>query len=235
MARVAVTEDVEAIRDEQDVGDNVPVPDGESSGNEPGSPSPEETPPSPGPKKNETKKRRYIATAQQVIDAFESVNVLRYSQPCHLQGMHFIPRPHKPCSNVHELCSGKCQGLTIIPFNAGHSLGGTIWKIRSPSAGTILYAVDMNHMKERHLDGTVLIRQASAGGGVFESLARPDLLITDAERANVTTARRKDRDAALLGTLLFLRFKPDLAHGFSRLRYCNTVLTEFPPFAMRLQ
>lgn len=88
--------------------------------------------------------------------------------------------------------------MTIIPFNAGHTLGGTIWKIRSPSAGTILYAVDMNHMRERHLDGTVLIRQGSTGG-VFESLARPDLLITDAERANVTTARRKDRDSALLG------------------------------------
>lgn len=61
----------------------------------------------------------------------------------------------------------------------------------------------MNHMRERHLDGTVLIRQASAGGGVFESLARPDLLITDAERAGVTTARRKDRDAALLGMIYF--------------------------------
>lgn len=51
------------------------------------------------------------------------------------------------------------------------------------------------------MDGTVLIRQGAAGGGVFETLARPDLLITDAERANVTTARRKDRDAALLGEL----------------------------------
>ncbi|TFK82062.1 hypothetical protein K466DRAFT_530929 [Polyporus arcularius HHB13444] len=177
MARVAVTEDVEAIRDEQDVGDNTPSPGGESAADGSESPSPEEPPISPTPKPG-AKKRRYVATAQQVIDAFESVNVLRYSQPCHLQG--------------------KCQGLTIIPFNAGHSLGGTIWKIRSPTAGTILYAVDMNHMKERHLDGTVLIRQGSASGGVFETLARPDLLITDAERANVTTARRKDRDAALL-------------------------------------
>ena len=105
-----------------------------------------------------------------------------------------------PCNpHTSRIRLGKCQGLTIIPFNAGHTLGGTIWKIRSPSAGTILYAVDMNHMRERHLDGTVLVRQASAGGGVFESLARPDLLITDAERANVTTARRKDRDAMLLG------------------------------------
>jgi cleavage and polyadenylation specificity factor subunit 2 len=94
---------------------------------------------------------------------------------------------------------GKCQGITIIPFNSGHSLGGTIWKIRSPSAGTILYAVDMNHMRERHLDGTVLMRQAA--GGVFEPLARPDLLITDAERADVMTSRRKDRDAALIGAL----------------------------------
>jgi cleavage and polyadenylation specificity factor subunit 2 len=54
-------------------------------------------------------------------------------------------------------------------------------------------------MRERHLDGTVLIRQAA--GGIFEPLARPDLLITDAERASVTTSRRKDRDAALIGML----------------------------------
>lgn len=64
----------------------------------------------------------------------------------------------------------------------------------------MLYAVDMNHMRERHLDGTVLMRGSSGGSAnVFESLLRPDLLITDAERANVTAARRKDRDAALLG------------------------------------
>ncbi|KAH9938343.1 cleavage and polyadenylation specificity factor subunit [Fomitopsis serialis] len=177
MARIAATEDVEGIRDEQQIGDS----DERQKSSSPeagGSAHPEDnaekstTPPPKAPK------GRYIATLHEVHEAFDSVNVLRYSQPCHLQG--------------------KCQGLTIIPFNAGHTLGGTIWKIRSPTAGTILYAVDMNHMRERHLDGTVLVRQASAGGGVFESLARPDLLITDAERAVVTTARRKDRDAALL-------------------------------------
>ena len=52
-------------------------------------------------------------------------------------------------------------------------------------------------MRERHLDGTVLI--SGAGGTVFEPLARPDLLITDADRANVIGSRRKDRDAALIG------------------------------------
>jgi hypothetical protein len=57
-------------------------------------------------------------------------------------------------------------------------------------------------MRERHLDGTVLMRQAA--GGVFEPLARPDLLITDADRADVVTSRRKDRDAALIGKQVFL-------------------------------
>ena len=52
-------------------------------------------------------------------------------------------------------------------------------------------------MRERHLDGTVLMRQAA--GGVFEPLSRPDLLITDADRADVITSRRKDRDLALMG------------------------------------
>ncbi|KAG6854893.1 hypothetical protein C0991_012083 [Blastosporella zonata] len=173
MGRIAVSEDVEGIRDEEDVGgeeeakpdsENMDVTDGPST-----------TPP---PRKD-SKKGKYVATLTEVQDAFDSINTLRYSQPTHLQG--------------------KCQGLTIVPFNGGHTLGGTIWKIRSPSSGTIIYAVNVNHMKERHLDGTVLMRQAA--GGVFEPLARPDLLITDADRTSVITSRRKDRDAALIDTI----------------------------------
>jgi hypothetical protein len=47
----------------------------------------------------------------------------------------------------------------------------------------IVYAVNTNHTRERHLDGTVL--SSGADGTVFNSLARPDLFTTDAERANV--------------------------------------------------
>ncbi|KZT29349.1 hypothetical protein NEOLEDRAFT_593368 [Neolentinus lepideus HHB14362 ss-1] len=170
MGRVAAAEDVDGVRDEEDVGDNLDKQEGEDNAMDMTADS---------ELLKEKNGKKYIASVQEVHEAFDSINVLRYSQPCHLQG--------------------KCQGLTITPFNAGHSLGGTIWKIRSPSAGTILYAVDMNHMKERHLEGTVLMRQAA--GGVFEPLARPDLLITDAERANVLSSRRKDRDAALIDTI----------------------------------
>ncbi|EGO02177.1 hypothetical protein SERLA73DRAFT_86401 [Serpula lacrymans var. lacrymans S7.3] len=172
--RIATNEDVEGIREEQDVDTDSENQHHNSAleGTESGS----QKSPESQPKKTSGK---YIATVLEVHDAYDAMNTLRYSQPTHLQG--------------------KCQGITITPYNAGHSLGGTIWKIRSPSAGTILYAVDINHMRERHLDGTVLVRPAS--GGIVEALARPDLLITDAERANVTTSRRKDRDAALIDTI----------------------------------
>ena len=118
--------------------------------------------------------------------------------------------------------------MTITPFNAGHTLGGTIWKIRSPAVGTIIYAVNMNHMRERHLDGTVLI--SGAGGTVFESLARPDLFITDAERANVIGSRRKDRDAALIGIQILLN-SPILlffSNLISRHHHYNSFFAFFP-------
>jgi len=133
---------------------------------------------------------------------------------------------------IHWQFIGKCQGLTITPFNAGHTIGGTIWKIRSPSSGTIIYAVNLNHMRERHLDGTVLLRQSA--GGVFEPLARPDLLITDAERASVVSSRRKDRDAALIGSLfaknvsLIKTWPPNY-----RYRNCYSFVSLFPASSLR--
>ncbi|KAJ4478320.1 beta-lactamase-like protein [Lentinula aciculospora] len=172
MARIASIEEIEGIRDEQDVGDQFQVNEGEDGTVRPEEEGEEEKAPDPT-----TKSGKYVANLREVQDSFDSVNTLRYSQPAHLQG--------------------KCQGLTITPFNAGHSIGGTLWKIRSPSSGTIMYCVNFNHMKERHLDGTVLLRS----GGIFEPLARPDLLITSADRAPVTSSRRKDRDAALMDTV----------------------------------
>jgi cleavage and polyadenylation specificity factor subunit 2 len=49
------------------------------------------------------------------------------------------------------------------------------------------YAVDYNHKKERHLNGSVL-----------ETLNRPTLLITDAYNALVSQANRGARDRELL-------------------------------------
>ncbi len=55
----------------------------------------------------------------------------------------------------------------------------------------IVYAVDFNHKKERHLNGCN-----------FEGIARPNLLITDSFNALYKQPRRKDRDEELLTNIL---------------------------------
>jgi len=222
MARIAATEEAEGIRDEEDVGG---AGEHVSPGSE-GDISMEEQDPSNSPQESQleespqpelrSRKGKYVATPQEVHDSFDAVNTLRYSQPAHLSGEDTKPYPLHLAELIDaRRFTGRCQGLTITPFNSGHTLGGTIWKIRSPAVGTIVYAVNMNHMRERHLDGTVLI-SGVGGSTVFESLARPDLLITDAERANVIGSRRKDRDAALIGIRVSSNPVFLLAHLISR-------------------
>lgn len=124
--------------------------------------------------------RRYVATEAEVDDAFETIRTLRFLQPTPLDG--------------------KCAGLVLTAYNAGHSLGGTVWKLRSPSVGTIVMALDWNHHRERHLDGTSLL-SVGAAAPLAHAVGRPDVLITDAERGRLSNARRKDRDAALLAQI----------------------------------
>ncbi|KAH6564734.1 hypothetical protein BASA82_000876 [Batrachochytrium salamandrivorans] len=110
---------------------------------------------------------------EDVDNAFKKTTVLRYSQPSSL--------------------TGKCQGITITAFSAGHTIGGTIWKIKKDTE-EIVYAVDYNHRKERHLNGTVLLNT--------DALIRPTLLITDS--LNILTpdpTPRKQRDAALIESI----------------------------------
>lgn len=75
MGRIAVTEDVEGIRDEQDVGD-IPEEAANAEDNEMDVDRP----------KTPSHKGRYVATLHEVHEAFDSINVLRYQQPCHLAG-----------------------------------------------------------------------------------------------------------------------------------------------------
>jgi cleavage and polyadenylation specificity factor subunit 2 len=84
--------------------------------------------------------------------------------------------------------SGKAEGITVSPLNAGHMIGGALWKITKDSE-EIVYAVDYNHAQDRHLDGTVLV-----------DLPRPNILITDAYTAldPPMTGGRKAREGRLL-------------------------------------
>lgn len=96
MARIAVTEDVEGLRDEQEMDDSdmgdrmndLSASDAENppavdTGDEPMD-GRETTPSAKEPK------RKFVATIHEVNEAFDSVNTLRYSQPTHLQGTSLV-------------------------------------------------------------------------------------------------------------------------------------------------
>ncbi|KAG0085428.1 cleavage and polyadenylation specificity factor subunit 2 [Podila epicladia] len=111
---------------------------------------------------------------EDIDQAFEAITCLRYHQPTAL--------------------TGKCKGITITAYAAGHTVGGTIWKI-SKDTESILYAVDYNHRKDKHLDPTVLL---SKDGTTPNDFRLPSLMITDAFNAGETHPSRADRDKALL-------------------------------------
>lgn len=100
---------------------------------------------------------------------------------------------------MSKLTSGELSHLLLTPFPSGHVLGGTLFKIRSPTSGTVLYAVGMNHTGERHLDGMV----TGQGGltGYAEDIRRPDLLIVEGDRSMIVNPKRRDRETAILGEL----------------------------------
>ncbi|VVC44191.1 Cleavage and polyadenylation specificity factor 2, C-terminal,Metallo-beta-lactamase,Zn-dependent metallo- [Cinara cedri] len=86
---------------------------------------------------------------------------------------------------------GKGIGIKIIAVPAGHMVGGTVWKISKVGEEDIVYAVDFNHKKERHLNGSDLAR-----------LGRPSLLILDCFNATYSQPRRRARDKLLLNCIL---------------------------------
>jgi cleavage and polyadenylation specificity factor subunit 2 len=105
-----------------------------------------------------------LFTLDDVDSAFQNIVRLKYSQ--------------------NYLLNDKGEGIVIAPHVAGHLLGGTVWKI-TKDGEDVVYAVDFNHRKEKHLNGTVL-----------GSFVRPAVLITDAYNAlnNQVYKRKQDQN-----------------------------------------
>lgn len=124
-------------------------------------------------------------TNQEIASFFSLVHPLKYSQP-----HQPLPSPFSPPLN----------GLTITAYNAGHTLGGTIWHIQH-GLESIVYAVDWNQARENVLAGAAWLGGAGAGGAeVIEQLRKPTALICSsrgAERVALPGGRAK-RDELLL-------------------------------------
>ncbi|KAK9816483.1 hypothetical protein WJX72_000827 [[Myrmecia] bisecta] len=89
--------------------------------------------------------------------------------------------------------SGKGMGFVITPYVAGHLVGGSIWRITTPDGEDIIYAVDFNHKKERHLNGTVL----------ETAFNRPAVLIADALNAlQLQPDNKPQREREFIDTIM---------------------------------
>ncbi|XP_049877571.1 probable cleavage and polyadenylation specificity factor subunit 2 [Pectinophora gossypiella] len=112
-----------------------------------------------------------LFTLDDVDAAFDKIIQLKYNQSIDMKG--------------------KGLGLRITPLPAGHSLGGTVWRIAAPGEEDIVYAPDFNHKKERHLNGCEIDR-----------LMRPSLMLLGAMNADYVQQRRRLRDEKLMTTIL---------------------------------
>jgi cleavage and polyadenylation specificity factor subunit 2 len=128
---------------------------------------------------------RQPPTPEEIASYFSLIHPLKYSQP-----HQPLPSPFSPPLN----------GLTITAYNAGHTLGGTIWHLQH-GLESIVYAVDWNQARENILAGAAWLGGAGAGGAeVIEQLRKPTALICSsrgAERVALAGGRNK-RDELLL-------------------------------------
>jgi len=110
-------------------------------------------------------------TLDEVDKTFKMITKVHFNQTIHLKG--------------------KGEGLAITAYQAGHMIGASMWKIVKDGEEDIVYAVDFNHKRERHLNGCDL-----------DKISRPSLLITDGYNAKLKQKRRADRDEALMTAIL---------------------------------
>ncbi|KAH7383117.1 beta-lactamase-like protein [Cadophora sp. MPI-SDFR-AT-0126] len=124
-------------------------------------------------------------SSEEIASYFALIHPLKYSQP-----HQPIPSPSSPPLN----------GLTITAYNAGHTLGGTIWHIQH-GLESIVHAVDWNQARENVLAGAAWLGGAGAGGAeVIEQLRKPTALICSSRggERNALPGGRAKRDELLL-------------------------------------
>ncbi|KAG6036029.1 hypothetical protein E4U41_005833 [Claviceps citrina] len=124
-------------------------------------------------------------TPDEIARFFSLIQPLKYSQP-----HQPLPSPFSPPLN----------GLTITAYNAGHTLGGTIWHIQH-GLESIVYAVDWNQARENVFAGAAWLGGAGGGGAeVIEQLRKPTALICSSRGAqkSAQSGSRIKRDEQML-------------------------------------
>ncbi|KAL8768409.1 MAG: hypothetical protein Q9209_005315 [Squamulea sp. 1 TL-2023] len=126
-------------------------------------------------------------TTEEIAYYFSLIHPLKYSQP------------HEPLPSAF---SPPLNGLKITAYNAGHTLGGTIWHLQH-GMESIVYAVDWNQLRENVLGGAAWLDASGGGAEVIEQLRKPTALICSSRGAgkDLLTGGRRRRDDLLLDTI----------------------------------
>ncbi|OJD15636.1 hypothetical protein AJ78_04128 [Emergomyces pasteurianus Ep9510] len=123
-------------------------------------------------------------TSEEIARYFSLIHPLKYSQP-----HQPLPSPFSPPLN----------GLTLTAYNAGHTVGGTIWHIQH-GMESIIYAVDWNQARENVIAGAAWFGGSGASGTeVVEQLRKPTALVCSTKGGDklALSGGRKRRDDLL--------------------------------------
>jgi cleavage and polyadenylation specificity factor subunit 2 len=126
-----------------------------------------------------------------IDSAFDKILQLEYNLTVNLKGWNkeiYILIMRNYNNKAKHIYLGRGLGISITPLPAGHSLGGTAWKISKTGEQDIFYAIDHNNKKERHLNGFEI-----------DGINRPGIFITNALNALYVQEKRRKRDEMLLG------------------------------------
>jgi cleavage and polyadenylation specificity factor subunit 2 len=135
------------------------------------------------PKDTRSTTLRQAPTTEEITRYFQRITPLKYSQP------------HQPVASDF---SPPLEGLVLTAYNAGHTLGGTIWHIQH-GMESIIYAVDWNQARENVTGGAAWFG-GFGGSEVIEPLRKPTALVCSSRNANTPpqSGGRKKRDQSLI-------------------------------------
>lgn len=122
-------------------------------------------------------------TTEEITRYFQRITPLKYSQPYQPVASDFSP---------------PLEGLVLTAYNAGHTLGGTIWHIQH-GMESIIYAVDWNQARENVIGGAAWFG-GFGGSEVIEPLRKPTALVCSSKNGDSPplSGGRKKRDQSLL-------------------------------------
>ncbi|KAI5309348.1 hypothetical protein KEM55_003453, partial [Ascosphaera atra] len=126
-------------------------------------------------------------STEEIARYFSMIHPLKFSQPHQPLGSPFSP---------------PLNGLTITAYDAGHTVGGTLWHIQH-GMESIVYAVDWNQTRENVVPGAAWFDVTAAGTSgtqVIEQLRKPTALVCSTKGGDTfaPSGGRQRRDNVLL-------------------------------------